>query len=70
MFRNGNIGEAWSVSFIAYHVIQSLLHKEETSLIFMGKEVDLARSLFDKQPDFQGCLQQYFIRSQKNTSEL
>ena len=28
-------------------MIESLLHKEETSLTFTGKEVDLARSLFD-----------------------
>ena len=47
-----NISETWSISFIASHAIESLLHKEETLLIFMGKEVDLARSMFDKQRDF------------------
>ena len=30
-------------------MIESLLHKEETSLNIFGKEVDLARNLFHKQ---------------------
>ena len=35
--------------FIARHMIESLLHKEETSLNISGKEVDLVRNLFHKQ---------------------
>ena len=35
--------------YIARHVIESLLHKEETSLNISGKEVDLVRNLFHKQ---------------------
>ena len=30
------------------------LRKEETSLMFSGKEVDFARSLLDKQHEFNG----------------
>ena len=40
-----------TILFVARHVIESLLHKwEETSLNISGKEVDLARNLFHKQP--------------------
>ena len=38
---------------VAWHVIGSL-QKEETWLIFSGKEVGLARSLLDKQHEFTG----------------
>ena len=31
-----------------------IVPKEETPLMFSGKEVDFARSLFDKQHDFNG----------------
>ena len=42
-----NIGETWSIS-----LPPESLQKEETSLMFSGKEVNFARSLFDKQHDF------------------
>ena len=39
-----------TILFVARHVIESLLHKwEETLLNISGKEVDLARNLFHKQ---------------------
>ena len=54
-----HIGETWSFSlpgtwskvilFVARHVIESHLHKEELSLNIYGKEVDLTRNLFHKQ---------------------
>ena len=37
------------ILFVARRVIESLLHKEETSLNICGKEADLARNLFHKQ---------------------
>ena len=36
---------------VALHVIESF-QKEKTSLIFSGKEVDFAKSLLDKQHEF------------------
>ena len=36
------------ILFVAWHVIKSLVHKEETSLNISGKEVDLTRNLFHK----------------------
>ena len=35
---------------VVYYVIGNL-QKEETLLMFSGKEVDFAKSLFDKQPE-------------------
>ena len=45
-----NIGETWST----LQVIKLSLQKEETSLMFSGKEADFARRLFEKQHDFNG----------------
>ena len=41
------------IYFVAKHVIEGL-QREETSLKFSGRETDFARSLFDKQHDFNG----------------
>ena len=38
---------------VVYYVIGSL-QKEETSLKFLGKEAEFARSLLDKQHEFNG----------------
>ena len=37
-------------------MIESLLYKEETDRKYFHAKVDLARSLFDKQRDFNGTL--------------
>ena len=50
MFRNEH---RWNLIYfaVALHVIKSF-QKEETSLIFSGKEVDFTKSLLDKQHEF------------------
>ena len=42
------------IYFVAWQVIELSLQKEETSLMFSGKEVDFVRRLFDKKHDFNG----------------
>ena len=44
------------IYFVTYHVIESLLHKEETDRQYFRAKVDLARSLFDKQCDLNGTI--------------
>jgi len=62
MFRNDY---QWNLIYfaLAWHVIGSL-QKEETLLIFSGKEVGLARSLLDKQHVFTGfqCKFSLYVR--------